>query len=75
MVDRVFKKIQGTGFDLEKEGEDGDLAGYLRIDLGKEGDGSIHMTQIGLIERIIEALSSRWQIQNIPQQPKHWDEI
>ena len=50
MVEQVFKKIQGIGFDLEKEGEDGDLAGYLGIDLRKEDDGSIHMTQIGLIE-------------------------
>ena len=52
----VFQQVKATGFDLDKEGEHGDLAGYLGIDLGKEADGSIHMTQTGLIERIIEAL-------------------
>ena len=45
MANKVFHQIKGTGFDLNKEGEHGDLAGYFGIDLGKEADGSIHMTQ------------------------------
>ena len=75
MAEDVFQQVKATGFDLDKEGEHGDLAGYLGINLGKEADGSIHMTQTGLIEQIIEALGLEAAIPSTRLQQRCWGAI
>jgi hypothetical protein len=55
-ADVVIEEIRGTGFALNKEEADGGLAAYLGIRIDRREDGSMHMTQEGLINSIIEAL-------------------
>ena len=48
-----IKELKGHGFDL---GEEEDYAGYLGVDIKPQPDGSIHLLQTGLIERILADL-------------------
>ena len=51
-INDCLLKLRNDGLMIEKEG---DAAGFLGVDLKKE-DGTITMTQTGLIDRIITAL-------------------
>ena len=55
-ADKVIGELRALDLDLDRETNNGGLAGYLGIDITKELDGSLTMTQTGLIDRIIEAL-------------------
>jgi len=49
----VGTKLRELGVQLEEEG---DAAGFLGVDLERLSDGRIHMTQKGLIARIVSAV-------------------
>ena len=50
-VDKFVEELRAEGFDLEIEGE---FTEYLGIGIEELPDGSRHMTQSGLIEKIIK---------------------
>ena len=50
-VDKFVEELRAEGFDLEIEGE---FTEYLGIGIEELPDGSRHMSQRGLIEKIIE---------------------
>jgi hypothetical protein len=52
-IKRFITELQDLGFDLGKES---DYAGYLGVEIKPQDDGSIHLTQTGLIERILSDL-------------------
>ena len=53
-LEAVVSGLRSQGMDLEKEE---DVAGFLGVLVDRRSDGSIHLTQKGLIQRIIEALN------------------
>jgi hypothetical protein len=53
LIDESIALLRQRGLDLDEED---DYAGYLGIDLQRQPDGSIHLLQTGLIERIIADL-------------------
>jgi hypothetical protein len=53
-IDDVIRQLRERDMDLEEEGN---VAGFLGVHLERnEKDGSIKLTQVGLIKRIIDAL-------------------
>jgi hypothetical protein len=59
-IDEVIQKLRDAEMDLEEEGS---VAGFLGVHIERnEKDGSIKLTQKGLIKRIIETLN----IQHLP---------
>jgi hypothetical protein len=44
-------KLEGLGLEIED-----DVAGFLGVHIDRKVDGTIHLTQTGLIDRIIKAL-------------------
>jgi hypothetical protein len=53
-IDDVIRQLRERDMDLEEEGN---VAGFLGVHLEcNEEDGSIKLTQVGLIKRIIDAL-------------------
>jgi hypothetical protein len=52
-IQQFMIELQSHGFDL---GIEEDYAGYLGVDIKKRLDGSIHMTQTGLIDCILDDL-------------------
>jgi len=62
-IDEVIQKLRNEDMDLEEEG---DVAGFLGVHIERNiKDGSIKLTQKGLIKRIIETL-------NIPKLKPKW---
>jgi hypothetical protein len=53
LIDETIELLRKRGLDLDEED---DYAGYLGIELKRQPDGSIHLLQTGLIERIIADL-------------------
>ena len=53
-VDAFIQELEAAGFDL---GIEEDYAGYLRVDIKHQDDGTIHLSQTGLIDRILADLS------------------
>jgi hypothetical protein len=53
-ITKQISKLIGNGFEVEIED---DIAGFLRIHIERKVDGTIHLTQLGLIDRIIKALN------------------
>jgi hypothetical protein len=54
VAEDVITSLQQDNFDLTKEG---DLAAYLGVQIAQMPDGSFHLSQPALINRIIEALA------------------
>ena len=54
-IDRMLEQIKQTGMDLSVEDS---VAGFLGVFVKKNEDGTITLTQTGLIERIIEVLDA-----------------
>ena len=53
-IDDVLSKLKEEELDLEEED---DVAGFLGVNVQRDDEnGQIHMTQLGLIDRIIDAL-------------------
>jgi hypothetical protein len=53
-VDAFIQELEAAGFDL---GIKEDYAGYLGVDIKHQDNGTIHLTQTGLIDRILADLS------------------
>ncbi len=53
-IDLAIKAIEDAGMHLEVED---DVAGFLGVLIDRKDDGTIHMTQTGLTDRIIKALN------------------
>ena len=53
-IDEVIDNLRQCGMDLEKEE---DVAGFLGVHINRKDDGTIELTQTGLIARIISALN------------------
>jgi len=53
-VDAAIAGLRDLGMDLQKEE---DVAGFLGVHIDRRSDGSIKLTQKGLIKRIIDALN------------------
>jgi hypothetical protein len=53
-IDLAIKTIEDAGMHLEVED---DVAGFLGVLTDRKDDGTIHMTQMGLTDRIIKALN------------------
>jgi hypothetical protein len=64
-IERFITELQDLGFDLGKES---DYAGYLGVEIKPQDDGSIHLTQTGLIDRILSdlGLSDSTSIKHVP---------
>jgi hypothetical protein len=56
IAEQVIQDIKKLGMDLDKQGTGG-IAKYLGIKVHQMPNGDMHLTQTGLIERIIEVLS------------------
>jgi len=52
-IDKAFRDIQRAGFDLRCEGV---LADYLRIEIQRKRDDTIHMQQPTMIRKILNNL-------------------
>jgi Reverse transcriptase (RNA-dependent DNA polymerase) len=52
-IDKCIADLKTASFDLDEED---DYAGYLGISLDKQPNGTIHMLQTGLIDRILDDL-------------------
>lgn len=52
-IDSVISGLRSLGMELEEES---DVAGFLGVHIERRDDGSIKLTQKGLIQRIIDAL-------------------
>jgi hypothetical protein len=52
-IDEILLKLKAKGLDLNIEE---DVAGFLVVHVGKNPNGSIELTQVGLTDRIIGAL-------------------
>ena len=52
LIDELITFLRSKGLELQREGEFQD---YLGISFSKLSDGSVHMTQSGLIKKIIKA--------------------
>jgi hypothetical protein len=53
-VDAAIKGIRDLGMELQKEE---DVAGFLGVHIDRRDDGSIKLTQKGLIKGIIDAVN------------------
>jgi histone deacetylase 1/2 len=53
-IDDIIAALQAAGMELEVED---DVAGFLGVHIDRRDDGTIHLTQKGLIARIIQALN------------------
>lgn len=53
-IDELIEQLRKLGFELKKEGNFNE---FLGIKLEKHEDGSIELTQTGLIDKILEATS------------------
>jgi hypothetical protein len=53
-IDVAIRAIEDAGMHLEVED---DVAGFLGVLIDRKSDGTIHMTQTGLTDRIIKALN------------------
>ena len=53
-VHQVYKDILSAGYDISDEG---DLKDYLGVDVDRQPDGSIHMSQPKLIEQILQDMN------------------
>lgn len=53
-IEEVITKLRELGMLLEKEDN---VAGFLGVHIERSNDGTIHLTQKGLIKRIIDALN------------------
>ena len=51
-IDQLIEELRELGFELKKEG---DFTEFLGIKLTKHQDGTIELTQVGLIDKILEA--------------------
>ena len=51
-IDKIIEKIQSNGMDLHKEH---DVPGFLSVLVEQKEDGSVLLSQTGLIDRIITA--------------------
>lgn len=51
-IDKLIQQLRDLGFELKKEG---DFNEFLGIKLEKREDGSVELTQTGLIDKILEA--------------------
>lgn len=61
------RKLRDEGVELEEEG---DAAGFLGVQLRRDDStGQLHMTQEGLIKRIIEALGLELDLSNAKRTP------
>lgn len=67
-IDEVIQKLRDEGMDLEEEGS---VAGFLGIHIEhNEVDGTIKLTQKGLIKRIIDTLNiSHLPLKHMPAAP------
>jgi hypothetical protein len=52
VMDAILTQL-GKDFDVEVQG---DFAGYLGVEIDAQPDGSLHLKQTGLIDRILDAL-------------------
>lgn len=52
-IEQAHKDIVAQGFDMTDEG---DLKDYLGVDVDRKDDGTIHLTQPKLINRILESI-------------------
>ena len=52
-IDKAIEKIRSKGMDVHFED---DVAGFLGVHINRRDDGTIELTQTGLIDRIIDAL-------------------
>jgi hypothetical protein len=57
VADSVIEGLRNAGLDLDKESTSGNIANYLGIEIRRERDGTLVLTQKGLIKRILEAMS------------------
>jgi hypothetical protein len=55
-IAEVIEKLKREEFEFEIED---DVAGFLGVHIDRRIDGTIHLTQTGLIDRIIKALDLR----------------
>jgi len=55
-ADQIIEEIKKHGLDLGKQNDSEGLAEYLGINIKKLEDGSLELTQRGLIDRIIEGM-------------------
>jgi hypothetical protein len=53
-IDDIIAALEAAGMELEVED---DVAGFLGVHIDRRDDGTIHLTQKGLIARIIQALN------------------
>jgi hypothetical protein len=53
-ITQLISKLKGNGLEVEIED---DVAGLLGVHIERKVDGKIHLTQLGLIDRIIKALN------------------
>jgi hypothetical protein len=53
-ITEVIKNLQEAGMELEVED---DVAGFLGVHIDRRKDGTIHLTQTGLIDRFIKCLN------------------
>jgi hypothetical protein len=53
-IDDIIAALEAAGMELEVED---DVAGFLGVHIDRRDDGTIHLTQKGLIDRIIQALN------------------
>jgi hypothetical protein len=52
----IVKAIRKAGLILDVESDSGSIANYLRIQIQEEADGTLLLTQSGLMDRILEAM-------------------
>jgi hypothetical protein len=52
-IDEILLKLKANGLDLNIEE---DVTGFLGVHVGKNPNGSIELTQVGLMDRIIGTL-------------------
>jgi hypothetical protein len=64
-IAEVIAKLKLEGLELEIED---DIAGFLGVHIDRKHDGTIHLTQTGLIGRIIKALDLQ-PYQHLKQMP------
>jgi hypothetical protein len=53
-ITQLISKLKGNGLEVEIED---DIAGFLRVHIERKVDGTIHLTQLGIVDRIIKALN------------------
>jgi histone deacetylase 1/2 len=56
LIDEMILKLKGQGYDLDVAKDDdpnGEISAFLGIQVDKVNDGSYHLTQTGLIQKVI----------------------